>query len=286
MLSEKVSDIQDINDSNVRVKDSLETQIVNQSDSIGKIYDITAGLDQQMPEKVLFYAAEILTKMMDSKEIAIYVMANADYGRLFTATSDGARRLGNSLKVTDLGEMYETLAEGKVYINRKLDDRYPLMANAVFDGDKMQFVVMVWGLSWQAMTLGTANVLAVTSSLIQNSILRANRYLNVLEEKRYQSVTGALEEEEFEKILCVYQEAKEKSLTEFTVLNVKCTEVDKSVVNNLYRSLRKTDYVGMSKDGGLDILLPNTKEENAQIVVERIQAFEYECQIVEDIKDV
>ena len=149
-------------------------------------------------------------------------------------------------------------------------------------GEEIQFVVMVWGLSWHSMTLGTANVLAVTSALIQNSVMRANRYLKVLEEKRYQSATGALEESEFDNLLSVYQKAKAKGLTEFTVLEVMCNSVNKTVVDNVYRSLRKTDYVGITKNGELYILLPNTKAENAKIVMDRIQTCGYKSQIVGD----
>ncbi|MBQ5675651.1 MAG: hypothetical protein IIV45_11350, partial [Lachnospiraceae bacterium] len=70
---------------------------------------------------------------------------------------------------------------------------------------------------------------------------------------------------------------------EFTVLKVACTFVDKVVVDKLYRSLRKTDYVGMAKDGSLYVLLPNTKEDNAKIVIERILNCGYKSQIVEDV---
>ena len=41
-LSQQIEDINDINSTNARVKDVLETQLVNQSDSIGKIYSITS----------------------------------------------------------------------------------------------------------------------------------------------------------------------------------------------------------------------------------------------------
>ena len=53
-LADQLNDIQDINSSNVRVKDALTTQIVNQNDSVGKIYSITSALDQYSPEEVLF----------------------------------------------------------------------------------------------------------------------------------------------------------------------------------------------------------------------------------------
>ena len=82
----QLDDIQDINTSNVRIKNMLEVQLVNQNDSFGKIYEITSSLDQYEPSEVLFYAAEILARLVDSKDVAIYTIANRSYARLFSAT--------------------------------------------------------------------------------------------------------------------------------------------------------------------------------------------------------
>ena len=46
-LNGQLGDIADINDSNVRMKHTFERQIVNQKDSLGKIYEITSQLDQK-----------------------------------------------------------------------------------------------------------------------------------------------------------------------------------------------------------------------------------------------
>ncbi len=53
-LSGLLGDIEDINDSNVRMKNVLETQIVNQNDSFGKLYEITSTLEQYSPEEGTF----------------------------------------------------------------------------------------------------------------------------------------------------------------------------------------------------------------------------------------
>jgi len=63
-LNGQLGDMSDINDSNVRIKHTFERQIVNQKDSLGKIYEITSQLDQRGPEEVLFYAAQVLSKLM------------------------------------------------------------------------------------------------------------------------------------------------------------------------------------------------------------------------------
>lgn len=284
-LSQQLGDIQDINSSNVRVKDALETQIVNQNDSVGKIYGITSALDQYSPEEVLFYAAEMLAKLVKSKDVAIYTVSNRAYARLFSYTSKKARVLGNSIQYTEMGEMYETLAEHKVFINRRMDERYPLMANAIFDDDdEMQMILMIWGIPWESMTLGQANQIVVISALIQNAVLRANRYLSALENQRYVEDTNMMETEAFAALMRAYLKAQDRGLIECNVLRVETGDADfMEAGKQLSRKLRQTDYIGILEDGLLYVLLPNTNEENAQYVISRFKEAGYSSYIVEEI---
>lgn len=183
-LHRQIVNIQDINESNVRVKEVMEQQLIDHKDSIGKIYSITAGLEQRMPDEVIFYAVEMLGKLMKTKDVALYNVVSKDYARIFSASSQKARSLGNSIRYREMTDIYDALKEQKVYINKKMDEQYPLMARGIYEGEEVQMIVMMWGLSWEKMTLGQANFLTVVSYLIQNAVLRAQRYMQALEEKQ------------------------------------------------------------------------------------------------------
>ena len=105
-LSLQLKDIRDINSSNVRVKGALEKQLVNQSDSVGKIFRITSSLDKYSADEVLFHAAEVLSELIESNDVAIYTISDNGYARLFSSTSRKARQFNQSVKVESLGEMY------------------------------------------------------------------------------------------------------------------------------------------------------------------------------------
>lgn len=280
-LTSQLNDIQDINKSNVRVKDALEVQIVNQNGSIGKLYNITAQLDQYTPEEVLFYAAAMLSQLMESKDVAIYSVANAGYARLSASTSAKARQLGNSIRYAEMEDMYKVIAQRKVYINRTMDDRYPLMANALFEEDEMQLILMVWGISWEHMTLGQANLLTVVSYLIQNAVLRANRYLEALETQRYVKGTKIMETTAFSGLVHAYMEAQKKDLTVCTVLRIHVDTARQDEAGQaLAAKLRQSDYIGTMEDGGLYALLSNTSSTDARIVMERFQQVGYASEMV------
>ena len=269
-LSDKITD-----------KESLENQIVNQSDSIGKIYNITSSLDRYLPEEVLFHAVDVLKQTLGTRDVAIYTAGAGQYARLYTATSDLSRNLGSSIKLSDLGEMYRTLQEGKVYINRELRADYPMMAAAIKDGEEIRSILMVWGIPWEAMTLNTANLLTVTSLLIQNAVLRAQKYLDALEQQRFSSDMGALEADAFTTMLQVYENARVRKLTEYTLLKLEAEELPAGIGLELAKRLRQSDYVGMTENGSLYILLANTSRDNARIVVDRLEAAGYTTNILE-----
>lgn len=71
-LHGQLGDMTEINDSNVRMKQIFELQLVNQKDSLGKIYEITSSLDQYGAYEVLFYAAQTISKLMNTEDVAVY----------------------------------------------------------------------------------------------------------------------------------------------------------------------------------------------------------------------
>lgn len=283
-LDTQLVDIKEINDSNVRVKDALEVQIVNQNDSVGKIYSITSSLDQYSQEEVLFYAAEMVAKIVKSKDVAIYTVANDVYARLFSATSKIARKLGNSIKYTEMTEIYEDLKAKKVYINSKLDENYPLMASAIFDDkEEIQTIIMIWDIPWQNMTLGQANQLTVIGALIRDAVIRANKYMQALEKERYIENTSILENEAFTTLLNAYMNARKNGLTECMLLRMQGSGMGLEDVSRiLSEKLREHDYVGQLKDGSICILLSNTTKEDALQVAKRLADIGYVFEIVEE----
>ena len=283
-LNGQLKDIEEINDSNVRMKHNFESQIVNHKDSLGKIYDVSSTLEQYGPEEVLFYAEQVLSKLMDCEDVAIYTVANGDYARLFSSTSPNARKMGNSIKYTSMEEMYGEIAERRVYINRNMEEKMPMMASAVYSEDKMQLILMLWGIPWERMTLGEANRLTIVGFLIQNAVVRANRYLEALRNRRYVEGTNVLEESAFTLLAKAFFDAREKGLTEYVLLEILAEGEDyEKVAGTLGSSIRQSDYMGILNGGRLYVLLSNTNRENAGGIMERFRSAGYECRVDETV---
>lgn len=270
-LSERIDDIQIINDSNVRVKESLETQVINQSDTIGKLYKITSSLNQYSEEEVLFYAAEIVEQLMNTHDVAIYVTGSDGYSRLFTATSDISRSLGNSIKSSEYAEIFEVLEHHGVYINKEMKKEYPMMASGVYSGDRLQSVIFVWNVPWENMTLSQANLLTVTGLMIRDFVDRAKKYMARMEYRRYAENCHIMEVEAFETKRAAFQSAAARHLTEYRLLEIKekiaFTAEDYERLDGL---LRQTDNIGYNRDGKLIVLLANSDDEARNAVSARL----------------
>lgn len=282
-LDSRLKNIEDINSINTKIKDELEMQVINQSDSLGSIFEITSTLDMDEPEEVFFHAAEVVSKLMDCREVAIYNVSNRSYARLISATSLNAKRLGNSIEYTKYTDMYGALKKGDVYINRKLEKDCPLMAAPIMSGDEISSIIMLWSIAWEQMNLSQSNRLRVVSYLIQNAVLRANRYIEMLENERYIEGTRMLDAQAFKTLLNAYTGARKKGLADCSVIRVNARDKDlKAVSLELQKLFRASDYLGSMDDGNLYVLLANTSTEDAGYVTARIEEAGYSYEMMTD----
>ena len=159
------------------------------------------------------------------------------------------------------------------------------MASAVYAEDEMQLILMLWGIPWERMTLGEANRLTIVGALIQNAVVRANRYLEALKNRRYVEGTNVLDEEAFTQLVKAFSDAERKGLTEYALLEILTGGNDhESVATALGSAIRQTDYMGILKGGRLYVLLSNTNREGgAEGIVERFKNAGYASRLEEAV---
>jgi hypothetical protein len=191
--------------------------------------------------------------------------------------------MGNTLRYREVEEFYEMVEGKKVFINKELKPEFPMFATGTFDEDRLQLIVMVWGVPWERMNIGEANLLTVVSYLIRNAVMRANRYQKALERDKYRPGTHILERDTFRSLVKAYLNAQKKNLTECALLDVDVTfgQVE-AVSEKLEKALRSTDYIGEIEPGQLYVLLPNTDQSGVQNVMHRIEELGCKAQYREE----
>ncbi len=279
-LSSKLTEMNAVNEANKRIKRAYEKRLIEYNGSLGRIYKVTSELNSQQPGEVLFSAAGTVAELMDTRDVAIYQVANARYCRLFSATSEKARSLGRSVAYTELPELGEAMAQHRVFINKRLDMALPLMANGIYDGDQLTFIIMIWGLKLENVSLYQANQLTILSYLIMLSVNRANVYLNALAKERFIEGTHIMESAAYEEMLSLYRSAKGRHLVEFCLLRLGSEGMSAQSLDELLgKKTRATDLIGMDAQGVCHILLPNSTPTDAQLVVDRMRESGLGCDI-------
>lgn len=272
-LSERLKDVTNINNANVKIKNYFTEKLINSKEGIGRIYDITSKLQNADKGEVLFTALDTLMEIMGTKDVSIYLVSNPDYCRLASASSEKARSLGKSIMVKEYREIFDTLEKKQVFINRTLDHSFPAMASALLDEkNNMRIVIFLWNIPYEKMTLYEANVLTVVGALVYSVFVRDADYLEALSYRRFLLDTTILQEEAFGEMVNIYKNAGEEGYAESCIFYVKDETRDyKQLHEIIYPLLRASDYIGILKDGNLAILLTNTNKQEAMHVRTRLE---------------
>lgn len=259
-LSEQVTDITDINDSNLRVKEGLITQVVNYDYSLGTVYDIIEQLGEDDPTKILFRALTLVKKVTECNDVSIYFIDGDNYARLFGYTSKNAASMGDTFYLPGKEPIYDAVIKDIVYLNRDMDSEYPTMAYTLFEDGKPNMIIMLWSIPFERMTIDESNRLTVLCQLIKKSVKRAEEYMELLKEKRCSLGGLALNTQAFAELVDIFREAKRNGMTDYYLLKVTSKDAESavSVINSL---LNPFCCIGYGEDGGINILIIGTERQ-------------------------
>ena len=253
------------------------------------VHPTTAGTGSEATHFAVLYKNKVKYSVEHNAilpDVAIYNVSNRNYARLMSSTSESARRLGNSIAYTEYTQMVEAFKNRTVFVNRQLTENVPLMAAAILSNDEIQSIIMLWDISWDRLNLSFMNRFQVIGYLIQNAVLRANRYIDVLEHERYINGTKILEPAAFRTLLKAFLHAQQKGLTDCSLIQITPkAEGIAHASRALERLFRNSDYLGSINDGFLYVLLANTSPKDAGYVTQRIAEAGYSYRLVTDIKD-
>ncbi len=273
-----------LEEADARAEQTVRTTPANYGESLDMVYEIISDLKKYTPEEVLFYAALLLAGLMETKDVAIYMVVNKDYARLFSSTSSEAAALGHSIRYSAMGDLYRTLEAGRIFANEDMVPDLPLMASGVYAEDEIQVLLMFWGLSGQQMGPSSVKRLTVISTLIQNALLRAKRCMAGFRRHNCMEGTSVLNEKAFTTLTRTFLAARAKGLTECTLAEIVMGYQDYDVIaSKISYNIRQTDYMGIMDGRKLYILLTNTDIENADAVKERLLKLGYQCVLKETI---
>ena len=271
-LAERVTDITDINDSNLRVKEGLITQVVNYDYSMGTVYEMIEQLGEDHPTKILFRALTLIRNVTDCRDVSIYLIDKNNYARLFGYTSQKAASMGNIIYLPEKEPFYDAFSKNIVYLNRNMDSKYPMMASCVSEEGRPNMMILLWSVPFERMTIDESNRLIVLGKLIHKTAKRTENYLELLRNERYADGGCALKAEEFKELVDTYREAEKNNMTEYVLLKIIPSDTDMQRIEPLISEMISlTYYIGYGNDGNPYILLTSTGKKECDSLITRLE---------------
>ena len=274
-ISRELVDIKEINNSNVRIKQVYEERLLNYKDSFARIYSIVTQLNDLEPDKIMIASIDVVQKIMNVTDVAIYNVGKGSYyGRLAASSKNMTGNTKKSLKLEDMGSVYQDIKEHRIFMNTEVDPQKPDMAGGVFHGEVLEALIIIQNIPFENMTLYHSNLFAVLLNLIAQSMHTAFIYLEESAISRYIKNTKILNPRSFERILQIQEEGQEQKNTEFFVLEV-INDKKKSLEeldHEISSLLRQHDYLGVDESGKLFILVTNTNKTEAHFVIDRLES--------------
>ncbi|WP_102275135.1 NAD-dependent epimerase/dehydratase family protein [Cytobacillus massiliigabonensis] len=274
LFKEKYQLLDDIYTETRKVKEELQTQILYSKDSVGEVYSIIKKIDSLEPDDVFNGVISVLEQIMKTKEASIYLVGKGNrYLRLVSKSNVGNSSFPASIEVAPNSPFARAIEENKVFINRELDPKYPMMIAPIWKDDYAVAVICTNEMNFDHLTLYHENLFHVVTSLITASVTRAYEYVNATHHERYIEGTAILKPEYFNRAVESKKKAHEQLNIPYYLLRIVPIENMASVVNQISSSLRDTDCIGVNEDGSYAILLSNTDKDKAKTVINRIQMY-------------
>jgi hypothetical protein len=280
---EELERIYDISDRHIQIKKMFEERLINYDNSIAKVYSIVSQLDLLDPEKIVSSALDVVMQIMGVNDVAIYVKSNEGLYRMAGCSSRRAQKLKNIINLEDYEALEGVLLEERIFVNRKMDPNLPSMAAPVFSDQKLIYMIMLYNMDFDKMTLYQENLFSVLSKIVASSFEKAYRYQNDTKDSRYVPGTNILLAEAFTEIVKTKLNGTGTNIADFAVLK---TPVERSQMMEkgaeLANILRDNDYVGMNDadPNSLLLLLNNTSEKDLPFVYKKIGRIDLTAEVV------
>lgn len=273
-LQLELTNIKNINDSNIRIKNLYEKRLINYKDSFVRIYNIVSQLDVIEPERVIFKSIKIICEIMKTKDVSIYLCdSKSQFCRLMAASSKKAKTMKKSMDMSSHKDICSKLRKQEIYVNNTMKPNYPVMVGGTYRGGHLQTKILIWSLPFESNNLYEVNVFGVLCKLVEKTMDRAYEYMENINELCKSKQNRSINSETFEKILQIYQCGEKEGLVDFSLLKVADYEnmSEEHFYSLLNEQVRETDYIGINSNNEICILLTNTNDKEAIYVIDRLK---------------
>lgn len=270
-ISDSYEKLKEINDKNVLLKNEYEKRVLDAKTSLPRLYSIINRITVLDTNRIFMEVLNVIKELMKTETVAVYrVSANSSYLRLIDSLNKESTMGGNSWNLRDYPEIETAIRNNQLYEGNVWKNE-PAIVLPITSSNGCEAVIVIKELSMETHSLYSINLLRTLLVLITDSIEKALQYDSALRESKYLKDTNILYPDEFRKPVALAKEKKQRGLAESCIIRIEHSKDIVSTYHEAEKMFREMDIWGMDEKENLYVLLGNTSEQDAEVVLGRLK---------------
>jgi hypothetical protein len=201
-LLKDYKELSEINEDNTMIKLEYEKRLISSRNSLPKLYSVIQKLTSLEPELIFQEAVHVVEDIMETDSVFVYLVnKKMTFLHLIAGSDNKDSYLSKSISLNQNLEMKEKVIKGEIYIGSQWKEGEPALVAPIMQEDKLIAVIVINRLKFTSLNLYNMNLFRTLILLIASSIIKAMKYEESTNAKKYIPDTEILIKEEFEKLI-------------------------------------------------------------------------------------
>ena len=263
--------LKDIDDKNILLKNEYERRVLDAKTSLPRLYSIIQRITVLDINRIFMEILHVVGELLHTDTVAVYrISPQSSFLRLVVSMNPESVIDGKSWNLERYPEIEDAIRDHRLY-EGDIWKNEPAVVFPVGSSKGSEAVIVIKKLSLEDQSLYSMNLLRTLLLLISDSIDKALQYDRMTHDRKYIGDTEILKPEEFQKEISLAKEKKQNEMAESCMIQLFTTENMSQTYHQSEKLFREMDVWGSDEEGNVYVLLQNTSDKDAQIVLERLR---------------
>ena len=267
---DKYKFMKDMYEESIEVKNTLQAQIFKSKDSYGRIFRFLSKLNSLEVEELKHEIITSTESILENNYISLYMVSKDSNFMRLISSSKSIKNLPKSIHIDDYPSIKKLLLNQEIFVLENISsDFFIKMAAPIINNNETIAMLAMHELRFEDNSLGYKNMFDVTARIVNQSIVRALEYQKLSDEEEFIEEYDVLKSEYLKEKKEQLLISKNEGVSDFTTIIVE-NYITIDLCHIVRSQIREFDFIGINKDDNVEILLTNTKRNEAIYFLNRL----------------
>jgi len=280
---DKYEFMKEMYEDSIEVKNTLQTQIFKSKDSYGRIFRFLSKLNSLEVEELKHEIITSTESILENNYISLYMVSKDSNFMRLISSSKSISNLPKSIHIDDYPSIKNLLLNQEIFVLESISsDFFIKMAAPIISNNETIAMLAIHELRFEDNSLGYKNMFDVTARIVNQSIVRALEYQKLSDEEEFIEEYDVLKSEYLEEKKEQLLISKTEGVSDFTTIIVE-NYITIDLCHIVRSQIREFDFIGINEDDKVEILLTNTKRNEAIYFLNRLSKKGIDAKIEGDL---